>query len=171
QDFAFTWDAGADTSREQLQLAFSVEDVFNNLWAFRQTQVGGLSEPYERRPYEPGLRWVSRHQRLRIELSGRYLSPSRKRIIDFGSPMPNRRATIWGTLGDASLEARMLGTTWGVSAHNQQAFSTDQAIDLSDAPHAFFRREWWIDAMARRELPHALTAETHYFYQQRDARH
>jgi len=171
QDFSFTWDAGADTTAEQLQLAFTLEDVFNNLWAFRQTQVGGLAEPYERRPYEPALRWASHHRRLRVELEGRYLTPSRKRVIDYGLPVPQRRVTIWGTLGAAAVEAELLGTTWGVSTHNQQAFSTDQAVDGSDGRHAFFRREWHVDVMARRRVLPSLTIETHYLYQSRDARH
>src|SRR5439155_15311870 len=93
QDFAFTWEFGADTTAEQLQLTFAVEDVFNNLWSFRQTQVGGLSEPYERRPYEPGVRWVSRHDALRVEIAGRYLTPSRKRIVDFSQVVPESRVT------------------------------------------------------------------------------
>src|SRR5207244_247096 len=37
QDFALTWGWGADTSAAQLQIVYTLEDVFNNLWAFRQT--------------------------------------------------------------------------------------------------------------------------------------
>ncbi len=171
QDFAFTWEVGADTTAEQLQLAFTLEDVFNNLWAFRQTQVGGLSEPYERRPYEPGIHWASRHDAFRVDVAARYLTPSRKRVIDFGDPVPERHVTLWGTLADASIEARWLGATFGVATHNQQANSTDQAIDLSDAPHRYFRREWRVDASARRVVYPRVTFETHYIYQERDAVH
>ena len=60
QDFGVTWDVGTDTSAVQVNAAFTFEDTFNNLWAFRQTRVGGLSEPYLQRPYEPGLRFVTR---------------------------------------------------------------------------------------------------------------
>src|SRR5262249_24078618 len=40
QDFALMWEAGADTTATQLQLVFTIEDIFNNLWAWRQTRVG-----------------------------------------------------------------------------------------------------------------------------------
>jgi hypothetical protein len=169
QDFSLTWDVGADTTAEQLQLAFTIEDVFNNLWAFRQTQVGGLSEPYERRPYEPGVRWVSRHDRLRAEVAGRWLTPSRKRVIDYAQPVPDRVQTIWGTIGEASFELRLAGLECDLSADNQQAFSTDAPVDGSSPVLGNFRRRWTLEAALRGTVTPTLVAELRYLYQERDA--
>ena len=80
QDFGVTWETGADTSALQVQAVFGLEDLFNNLWEFRQSRVGNRSEPYLQHPYEPALRLVTRHQRWRTELEGKYLTPSRRRI-------------------------------------------------------------------------------------------
>ena len=74
QDFALGWETGADTSAFQLRATWTIEDVFNNFWAFRQTQVGGLSEPYERRPYEPALLLAVRRPGWRIEAGGKWLT-------------------------------------------------------------------------------------------------
>lgn len=170
QDFSFTWDFGADTTAEQLQLAFTLEDVFNNFWAFRQTQVGGLAEPYQSRPYEPGIRWVSRHERLRAEVSGRWLTPSRKRVIDYTSPLPNRSVTIWGSMASVSVEAQFAGLEWDLATDNQQAFSTDAPADGSTGNASNFRRRWSAEAAIRRRFEHSLTAELRYVYQDRDVR-
>src|SRR5437762_3838930 len=78
QDFALMWETGSDTSSFDSQLVFTFEDMFNNLWAWRQTRVGNESEPYLRHPYEPALRLRGRGDRWRAELSGKYLTPSRK---------------------------------------------------------------------------------------------
>ena len=170
QDFALTWAAGSDTSAEQLELAFSLEDVFNNLWAFRQTQVGGLSEPYKRRPYEPGIRWVSRHDHLRAEVSGRWLTPSRKRVIDYNKPDPDRVVTLWGTLAEGSLELRTGVWLWRLATANQQARSTDAPLDNSAGNALNFRRRWSAEAAVGRPIVPALTAELRVLYQDRDAR-
>jgi hypothetical protein len=170
QDFSLTWDFGADTTAEQLQLAFTLEDVFNNFWAFRQTQVGGLSEPYLSRPYEPGIRWVSRHAWVRAEVQGRWLTPSRKRVMDFSQPVPDRITTIWGTLGEASVELYLAGLEWDLATRNQQAFSTDAPIDGSTGNAQNFRRRWAVETALRRRITPELTAEVRYLYQDRDAR-
>jgi hypothetical protein len=170
QDFSLTWDFGADTTAEQLQLAFTLEDMFNNLWAFRQTQVGGLSEPYRKRPYEPGVRWVSRHDRLRVEVSGRWLTPSDKRVIDSSLPVPDRIVTIWGTLAQASVEATFAGLEWDLATDNQQAFSTDAPVDATSGDAAHFRRRWSVETALRRRIRPGLTGELRYLYQERDTR-
>ena len=170
QDFSITWDFGADTTAEQLQLAFTLEDTFNNLWAFRQTQVGGLAEPYKARPYEPGIHWVSRHERLRAEISSRWLTPSRKRVIDYALPVPDRIVTLWGSVASASVEAKFAGLEWDLAADNQQAFSTDAPVDGSAGNASNFRRRWSAEAAIRRELRAGLAAELRYIYQDRDAR-
>jgi hypothetical protein len=171
QDFALTWSLGADTTAQQLDLAFAFEDVFNNLWAFRQSQVGGTSEPYERHPYEPGLHYVARQRALRFEASGRYLTPSRKRVIDYAQPVPQRIQTLWGTLAEASLEVQALGLEWDARTYNQQAFSTDAPVDGSVDDAENFRRMWFVEGALRKTFGDQLTAESHYFYIVRDTRH
>ena len=172
QDFALTWDFGADTTAQQLQLAFASEDMFNNLWAFRQTRVGNasLSEPYEKHPFEPGARWVLRHPAWRAELSARYLTPSRKRITDPTQPIPVQIATLWGTLGEASLEARALEIEWELHGWNQQALSTQVPLDRSAGDGADYRRAWSAELVARRALTPRLTTEAHWLYEARDVR-
>jgi hypothetical protein len=172
QDLGIGWGMGTDTSRSQLQLTFAFEDMFNNLWAFRQTRVGNASEsePYEKHPYEPAVMWISRNRNLRFEIEGRYLTPSRKRLIDFSRPVPQRITTLWGTIGRASVEVKALGAEWEVRTHNQQAFSTDLPVDLSEADAAFFRRAWSVESAVRRGIARRWSAEARWQYYARDAR-
>jgi hypothetical protein len=165
QDFALTWEAGSDTSRYQVQTAFTIEDMLNNLWAFRQTRVGEQSEPYLRHPYEPGLSIATRHDHWRAELKGRYLTPSRKQVI--GSSGSPRVATLWGTAGQASLEFRALGFEWETRGNNQQTLSTDQPVDLSRDDSHNFRRLWWVETALRRRVTRRLRAEACWLYQDR----
>jgi hypothetical protein len=172
QDFALTWDFGADTTVQQLELAFASEDMFNNLWAFRQTRVGNAakSEPYEKHPFEPGARWVIRQPAWRAEISGRYLTPSRKRVIDFSQPASISRTSLWGTLGDATFDLRALGLEWGLHAWNQQASSTNAPSDRLAGDNRDFRRAWSVEASARRALSPRTTTEVHCLYEGRDRR-
>ena len=80
QDFSVFWEAGAETAAAFAHLAFTFEDAFNNLWAFRQTRVGNASESYERHPYEPALAARLSGARGRLEVEGQWLTPSRKRL-------------------------------------------------------------------------------------------
>jgi len=165
QDLALTWETGEDTSSFQLQAAFAFEDAFNTLWAFRQTRVGDHAEPYERHPYEPGLRLVARGERLRAEIGGRYLTPSRKRIpVD---PSLDLRTTLWGTFGWASLELEALGFEWETRGVNLQARSSEWLSDGSPRSHDY-RRQWSAEIGVRRRLAGKLAAETRWAYQERD---
>jgi hypothetical protein len=168
QDFALTWETGSDTSACQVQAVFTFEDMFNNLWAFRQTQVGQDSEPYERHPYEPAVRAVTRHPRWRAELGGRYLTPSQKRVRSLAQDSPARLVTLWGTLGYASIEVRALGFAWEARTVNQQVLGTDVPVDLSAGDHHNFRRRWSAEVAIRRALTARLEAEAHWLYQERD---
>ena len=169
QDFAVTWDFGADTTAQQLQLTFALEDMFNNLWAFRQSRVGGLSEPYQQRPYEPAARWVARHERWRAEASGRWLTPSRKSVIDLTQPVPGKSSTLWGTLTSASVEAEALGLRWSAATENQQALSSDTPDD-GTSTNRFFRRRWEAEAAVLRQWTPTLSVKGHTLYQERDSR-
>jgi hypothetical protein len=142
QDFALMWDAGSDTTAWALQGVFTFEDLFNNLWAFRQTRVGNASEPYERHPWEPALRVATRHARWRGEASGKFLTGSRKLVTTFVPGVTDRRQTLWGTLARGAVEVQALGATWEARASNRQATSTDQPVDLATGDARFFRRQW-----------------------------
>jgi len=168
QDFGLTWEMGSDTSALQVQAAFTLEDVLNNFWAFRQTRVGDQAEPYERHPYEPGLRIATRHERWRAEVSGRYLTPSRRQVLPTSGSQVPRLATLWGTLGDASLEVHTLGIEWEARSSNHQAKSTDVPVDHSTGDRRDFRRSWSTELAARRRVVPRLSAEVRWLYQERD---
>jgi hypothetical protein len=168
QDFAVMWDLGADTTTFQLRAVFGLEDMFNNLWEFRQARVGGTSEPYLRHPWEPALQMVLRPQGLRVEVGGRTLTPSTKRIY---APGGQRLATLWGTLAWASIEAQALGTTWEVRSTNHQAASTDHPATVPQPDGHDFRRQWSIETVARRQITERLDAEARWLYQERTQQH
>lgn len=168
QDFGLRWDVGADTSAWQLQAVFTFEDLFNNLWAFRQTRVGNEAEPYERHPWEPALRMVSRHEHWRLELSGKWLTPSRKRLGPLVGTTSDRLETLWGARGAAALEVRALGVEWNAGFGNLQARSTDGPTDLSAPPSFDYRRSWSGEVGARRALGPRVMAQAHVVYQRRD---
>lgn len=172
QDFAAMWDLGADSTAFQLRVIAGIEDLFNNLWEFRQSRVGNLSQPYLRHPYEPALRLVVRQPRLRVELGGRYLTPSSKRIINsYSDESLNRIRTLWGTLAWAWVEASALGLEWEVRSTNRQAASGD-APSLQPQPDGRdYRRQWSVETAARRRIVAGLTAEARWLYQARTQRH
>ena len=172
QDMALMWDLGADTSAFQLQAAFGLEDVFNNFWEFRQTSTGGRGEPYARHPWEPALRMVVRQPRLRAELGGRYLTPSNKHVvISYGQPDRDIVQTLWGTIAWASVEARALGLEWEARTTNHQAGSTERPANLSAPETRDFRRQWSVEAAARRRIASRFTAEVRWLYQARTQIH
>lgn len=172
QDMAFMWDVGADTSAFQLHAVFGLEDVFNNFWEFRQVVTGGRAEPYLRHPWEPGLRMVVRRPSLRAEIGGRYLSPSTKRlIVSYADPNLDNVKSLWGTLGWASVEARALGLEWEARTTNHQAASTEHPIAQPEPDGRDFRRQWSVEAAARRRLTPVLTAEARWLYQARTQVH
>ena len=168
QDVALLWDAGADTSRWQVQVAFGIEDMFNNLWAFRQTRVGNEAEPYQRHPYEPALRLATRQSGWRAEVGGRWLTPSRKRVSGLGPGSPASLVTLWGARGWAEVEADAFGATWGARAANHQARSTQWPLDDSTPDGRSFRRRWSAELTARRVLSPRLAVEARGLYQDRD---
>ena len=166
QDFALTWETGTDTSSFDSQVVFTFEDMFNNLWAWRQTRVGNESEPYLRHPYEPAFRLRGRGDTWRAELFGQYLTPSRKLVQDL--VLQAREQTLWGTLGVASLEARVLGLNCELRGSNQQARSTDQPTDFSTASNDNWRRQWSVEAAMGRKVVPRFAAEVRGIYQSRD---
>ncbi len=172
QDMALTWGVGADTSGFRFQAVFGLEDVFNNFWEFRQVSTGGRSEPYLRHPWEPGLRMVVRRPRLHAEIGGRYLTPSTKRVIvSYAQPNLDHITTLWGTLAWASVEARAVGIEWEARSTNHQAASTEHQIDLPQPDGGDYRRQWSVEAAARRRIAPRFTAEARWLYQSRTQIH
>jgi hypothetical protein len=167
QDFALAWELGADSSAFQLRAIYGFEDLFNNLWAWRQSRVGNVSEPYLRHPWEPALVLASRHEHWRVELSGKYLTPSLKEVAGPTPAVADHHTTLWGTLADVNLEAQALGFRWQAGTHNKQARSTDQPIDHSTDDDRNFRRGWTAEAAARRPLSRRLEGEVRYAYMER----
>jgi hypothetical protein len=154
QDFALTWDTGPDTSSLYVMVRFTIEDMLNNLWAWRQSRVGEQSEPYLRHPFQPEAAIISRHDHWRAEAGGRYLTPSEKQVMGYYTYSPPRIQTLWGTLGWAALEAQTLGLDLETRGENKQALSTDQVTDYSSGDTHDFRRQWSAEVSAARELKH-----------------
>jgi hypothetical protein len=171
QDFALMWETGADTSALQVQAVFGLEDLFNNLWAFRQTRVGDLSEPYVKHPFEPALRVVTRHPHWRTNLEMQYLTPSTQRLSGDTDLDPRRISTLWGTLAHASVEYRAKGFAWEALSRNQQAFSSAAPEGAPFGDNGNFRRQWSVESAVRHPLPRRLSAEARVLYQDRDQHH
>lgn len=152
QDFAVGWDSGPDTLAFHLSVTFMIEDMLNNLWAWRQTRVGDQSEPYLKHPYLPQFALISRHERWRLDLGGRYLTPSEKQVKNYGSSDTPTLQTLWGTYAWAGIEARALGLGWEARTENLQALGTAQALDYSSGNRLDFRRQWSAEAAISRAL-------------------
>jgi hypothetical protein len=170
QDFALGWEVGADTSALQLQAVFTLEDVFNNFWAFRQTQVGGASEPYEKRPFEPALRFATRHDRWRAEISGQWLTASRKRIQDLDGVAPQLHRELWGVLARGQVEADVGPVTLEARTDHRQARGHDVPIATGVVEQLDFRRLASAEGAARTTLAGRTTVEFRYLYQWRAER-
>jgi hypothetical protein len=167
QDFALNWDTGPDTSAFYLSATFVVEDMLNNLWAWRQSRVGNASEPYVRHPYEPELEMISRHDHWRLDLGGRYLSPSTKQVQGFSSADTLRLVTLWGAIGWAAVEADAFGFHWQARTDNKQALSTDQPVDFSTGDNHNFRRQWSCEAAVSKDFSPRYFALARWLYEGR----
>ena len=181
QDFALTWETGSDTASFVARVAFTFEDMFNNLWAWRQTRVGDASEPYERHPYEPALSLGGRGERWRWAIGGKWLTPSRRREPGPPGTPQLLRTTLWGTLGEARIEVDALGLSWEASAFEKRAESSARAfLDPAGGPYlpgdslavaaggddARFR-SLWRGGLAVRRVEERWSAELRGVYQSR----
>lgn len=171
QDFTLMWELGADTSAIQVQAKFGLEDLFNNLWAFRQTRVGDRSEPYVKHPFEPALRVVTRHTHWRTEFDVKYLTPSVQQLPAATDLDPVLHSTLWGTLASAAVEYRASGIEWELRGRNHQAFSSVAPAGAPFGNEADFRRQWAIESAVRRPFPRGIVAELRGIYQDRDQHH
>ncbi|HVP14480.1 MAG TPA: hypothetical protein VMS88_02985 [Terriglobales bacterium] len=167
QDFAISWEAGSDTAAGQLRLTYGLEDLFNNLWVWRQTRVGETGEPYDRHPWEPALRAALRRERWRFAADGKWLTPSRRRVSGAAGGPLERAQTLWGAWGAGSLEARALGVTWGARLEDRQARSTDEPLSGADGDARKTRRLWQGEVSGRGALREGVTLEGHWIYADR----
>src|SRR5207247_2384217 len=103
------------------------------------------------------------------ELGGRYLTPSRRRIQDFGTPSLSRLTTLWGTLGWMAVEAKAWGLEWEAQGIDRQALGTDRPVFPSPEDHHDYRRAWSGEIAVRREVVPWLTTEARWLYQDRSA--
>ncbi|TMQ70777.1 MAG: hypothetical protein E6K80_07475 [Candidatus Eisenbacteria bacterium] len=164
QDLGLFWELGGDTADVAARLAFTFEDMFNELWAFRQTRLGQDSEPYERHPYEPAFWLRVRRPDARAEIGGQWLTPSRKRFQTFDGS-PERHATLWGALGFASLEANLAGATFEAEGVNRQALARE-APPGAPLYGGDFRRQWSVETAARRGIGGRSEIEARWIYQE-----
>lgn len=165
QDIGFLWDHGVRTQGLHVQAVMGIEDMFNKFWSMRQVRVGDESEPYERHPFEPALRLGWRSEQTRLELGGKYLTPSTKRI-EAADPALRRREYLWGVKGDASVSQRFGATTAELGFETAQAQS-EQHWDVFDGDHHLFRRKWRVDGSLTRALGEKSRVTARFIYQER----
>ena len=167
QDFALAWETGPDSAAFHLLARFMIEDMLNNLWAWRQTRVGNESEPYRRHPYVPELQMTWRGMPWRGEAGARYLTPSEKQVLGYNFFSLPRRQTLWGTLAWSAIEWETGGTHLEVRGANRQALGTDQELDLLTGDHHDFRREWSGEGMIGQRFAERWRALARWIYQSR----
>jgi hypothetical protein len=165
QDFAALWDWGRAGDPLWIEAAFTIEDAFNSLWKFRQTQVGDHHEPYTAHPVEPALRVVSQGRRHRVEVAGKWLTPLAKDILDADGSQSGTHA-LWGAKG-AMLAEFSLGR-WQLEARfvDQQALSHETTpLEAGDGHQ--FRRHWQAEGAVRRGVGGSWVLEARGAYQDR----
>ena len=166
QDLALFWEAGAETADFHARATFTFEDAFNNFWAFRQTRVGNVSEPYERHPYEPALGLWWRGARGRLELEAEWLTPSSKQLAPVSGVVP--QATLWGGHGRALAELILGEWKLAASGDNRQARATETLLADPPSSGVNFRRQWWAELAAQRGFGQQVEVEGRWMYQARD---
>jgi len=168
QDFAIGWEAGADTGAVHFSATWTIEDIFNHFAGFRQAQVDDRMEPYERRPYEPALALAVRRPDWRLELGGKWLTPSRQKISDIASQQLLFERELWGVAANAAAERRLGALTLEVRSDHRQAEGRERRLDRPLAPLAHYRRQWSVEAATRLDLARSRTGiEWRYLYQSR----
>ena len=166
QDFAALWELGDSRSRLQVRTTLSIEDAFNKLWTFRQTQVGGARlEPYRVHPFEPSVDIVWRGAHHRVELADTWLTPSRQDIFD-----PDPLLTGTRTLrGDHALvlAERQLGPWTTIARYEGTAVRSSWRNAVQPGDGHVDRQRWSAELAIRRQLTPRLRAEGRYAYMDR----
>jgi hypothetical protein len=165
QDFSALWDWGTAAGPLQVGAVFTVEDAFNSLWEFRQAQVGNHTEPYHAHPLEPALRVVSRSRHHRVELSGKWLTPLGKNIVD-ASPAESGTFELWGAKGALLGEVSFGRWELETRLENEQVRS-GQTTPVAPGDGHDYRRLWRAEGAARRRFGAHWVAEARGAYQDR----
>lgn len=166
QDIALLWDHGVPTRGFHVHAVMGLEDMFNKFWSMRQVRVGDESEPYLRHPFEPALRLGYRSEQTRIELGGKWLTPSTKRI-ETSDPALRRNVDLWGMKADASVSQRFGALTAELGVETAQAQS-EEHWDVWNGDHHQFRRKWRVDGSLTRALGERSRVTARFIYQERD---
>jgi hypothetical protein len=168
QDFAVGLDVGADTSAFAMRATMGLEDMFNNLWAFRQTTLGEQAQPYLKHPFEPALSFAVRQPGWHVEAGGQYLTPGTKRIIiSYADPGIDHITTLWGTHAWGSFGMHALGLDWALSGYDHQAQSSDETVGTPGDRVSDYRRQWSGEASVAWPLTPRWTIEARGLYQDR----
>ncbi len=165
QDAALLWDHGNARTPFQLQAAFGIEDVFDELWALRQTRVGNDAEPYERHPFEPSLRVAWRGAGPHIDVRGHWLTPSRKRF-ETQDVSKRRREWLWGARGEGTIAQRFGDYLLVFRGHQVQSSRSAQWEQVAGDHHAFARR-WRTELALSRRLGSRARVTARWYYQER----
>jgi len=165
QDFSALWDWGAPGDPLQIGAVFTVEDAFNSLWEFRQSQVGDHHEPYRAHPLEPALWVATEGKRHRVELGGKWLTPLSKDIVDPDTTQ-NGTYSLWGAKG--ALLAEFSFGAWATETRfeTEQTQSSASTATVPGTGRTYCRR-WLVEGAARRAIGEKWTAEARGAYQDR----
>ncbi len=165
QDVGVLYDIGNPTTPLQGRLTMGFEDLFNKLWALRQTRVGDDAEPYEKHPFEPevNLRWQGAGPHATFD--GKWLSPSRKRF-DTRDVTLRRRERLWGMRSNAELSQEFAG--WHVALRGQMV-QASQFADWEQRTGDYHRyaRRWRGELLVTRMLTEHVRLTARGFYQER----
>ncbi len=165
QDAAFLWDAGNASTPFQVQVVMGIEDVFNNFWQSRQSEVNKEPQPYERHPYEPALRVFWRGAGPQVALGGKWLTPSVKRY-DTADPALRRKERLWGAKGDAAVSQRIGNATLALGFEMVQASSWAE-WDAVPGDHHLYSRRWRVDGGLSHPYGQHARVSAHFVYQER----
>jgi len=165
QDMGPFWSFGSDSTGLRVRGAFVLEDVFNNLWAFRQRRVGELSEPYLKHPFEPSLElgWAGRSTRL--ALGGTWLTPSVKQL-EVVPGEPEALYGLWGGVGSFSADLGRAPWRWHLDAWNEQVRETHGAAD-GTLETVNYRRQWRTETRLAADLGRRTTITGTFLYGER----
>ncbi len=166
QDVALLWDHGNASTPLQIQTVLGVEDLFNELWALRQTRVGDDRQPYERHPFEPALRIAWRGAGPHAEVGGKWLTPSRKRF-DTRDPLLLRTERLWGVKHDASVSQRIGRATLEARFSQVQA-SSYVVWRTRPGDNHLYRRRSLAEGALTWPLGERGRVTLRYLYQERD---
>lgn len=162
-NFAAIWQYGNPRQPLFVSGTFTLVDAFNSFWEFRQTVVGGVSTPYRAHPYQPELYVLSHGRSHRIELQGKWLTPSRKSISDPYVPANDGTITLWGSKAYALAEG-YLGAWTGIARfEGTQVLSTDRVFAIPGNDRNY-RRAWTAEGAVRRRFSPRVRIEGRYLY-------